>query len=169
MGMHGKKHSPETIARMRTSALARKYSEEGAKAHREAKMGANNPQWRGGRVLSGNGYVMIRMPGHPMADRDGYVREHRLVMAEHLGRTLDPREHVHHRNEDRQDNRIANLELMGIGEHIAHHHTGAKRSAETCARIGAAKIGNRNRLGKRHSEETKAKIRAAKIGRKREG
>ena len=57
------------------------------------------------------GYVMLHLPNHPIANKGGNVYEHRLVMSEHIGRWLTKNESVHHKNGNRKDNRIDNLEL----------------------------------------------------------
>jgi len=81
--------------------------------------------WRSGISYTGYGYRLILVgKGKPMANYNGYVPEHRLVMAKHLGRTLDSSEHVHHRNGDILDNRIENLQLVSRGEHTRIHQTG---------------------------------------------
>lgn len=58
-----------------------------------------------------SGYRMAYAPDHPMAQRNGHVLEHRLVMSQALGRDLDRTESVHHKNGVRDDNRLENLEL----------------------------------------------------------
>lgn len=77
--------------------------------------GPSSPTWKGGRVTK-HGYIYVRVyPEHPfhdaMTNNMGYIAEHRLVMAEHLGRPLKRTEVVHHKNSDKTDNRIENLEL----------------------------------------------------------
>lgn len=78
--------------------------------------GPSSTTWRGGRVNRG-GYILVKVyPDHPlfatMATSMGYIPEHRLVMAESLGRPLKRTEVVHHRNGIKTDNRIENLELF---------------------------------------------------------
>lgn len=71
-------------------------------------------------------------PGEWRVTSDGYIRrnvngrpelQHRTVMEEHIGRPLWPDENIHHRNGDRSDNRIENLELWSSwqppGQHVA--------------------------------------------------
>ena len=67
-------------------------------------------------VTDRGGYVLVPVNGDdPLAasmKRSGhYVMEHRLVMARHLGRPLQPDESVHHKNGVKDDNRIENLQL----------------------------------------------------------
>src|SRR5262245_30182139 len=52
--------------------------------------GGRNVSWNGGRTTDKSGYILIRKPDHPMANRNGYVREHRLVAEQLLGRPLTP-------------------------------------------------------------------------------
>ncbi|KKK55274.1 hypothetical protein LCGC14_3076200, partial [marine sediment metagenome] len=86
------------------------------KLHRHPK-GALAPNWKGGKRTTTAGYVLISLEvvdpfWHPMNNGRNAVLEHRLVMAEHLGRCLHKWEIVHHKNHIRDDNRIENLQLL---------------------------------------------------------
>jgi hypothetical protein len=96
--------------------------------------GPGHWNWRGGCRISG-GYIWLLRPGHPH-DNHGYVPEHRLVMEEKLGRYLEPRELVHHRNGDRTDNRLANLSLTIRGEHPLAYHAAYQDGYEDGLRAG---------------------------------
>lgn len=65
----------------------------------------------GGKQVDAQGYVFWRDATHPMATKNGSVAEHRVVMAEKIGRDLLPGENIHHINGCRHDNRPENLEL----------------------------------------------------------
>jgi hypothetical protein len=101
----------------------------------KAISGDKNYGWKGGRTKRSKGYISIRIYSddffYPMADKDGYVLEHRLVMAKHLGRCLQSWELVHHKGirftgiENKSDNLEDNLELTcSIGEHSCNHSKG---------------------------------------------
>ena len=89
------------------------------------KMGAANPAWKGGVTTKrpkgnyvGPRYVRCPQEFLPMARKDGYVMEHRLVMAQRIGRMLTRTEGVDHVNHDPRDNRPENLELYPTnGDH----------------------------------------------------
>ena len=105
------------------------------------KVGKRSIFWKGGKRTV-NGYVRIYKPDHPNSDQQGCMAEHRLVMEKYLGRYLTKKEVVHHKNSNKQDNRIENLELLpNQSIHYIKHMTG-----------------NKIWLGKKHKPETIEKM-----------
>lgn len=82
-----------------------------------------SPSWKGGRTKNSRGYIKIYLRPddffYPMAWKDGYVFEHRLVVAKALGRNLHPWELVHHKKGcAKDDNRYPEtLELITDTRH----------------------------------------------------
>lgn len=89
------------------------------------KFGVENPAWKGGVTYKrkkgnyvGPRYVRCPEKWKCMARSDGYIMEHRLVMAEWIGRPLLRSEVVNHINRNPRDNRRENLELYpSNGDH----------------------------------------------------
>jgi len=70
-------------------------------------------------------YYEVFVPDHPMAkiiDKCGWVMEHRYVMSEHLGGVvLTSNDVVHHKDGNRHNNDIENLELTNQSDHAKEH------------------------------------------------
>lgn len=121
--------------RYRRRLKTQKYGETNADVdmrgrHGNHAHGERSGRWNAGRLATSHGYVAVRVPlDHPHAwgstrlKRFKYAYEHVLVMAEHIGRPLHENEVVHHRNGNRTDNRLENLELTTASEHQRYHTT----------------------------------------------
>ena len=85
--------------------------------------GAKNPNWKGGRTIASNGYVLIRVGvDHHLSDVRGYAYEHRLVAEEKIGRRLRPGEVAHHIDGVKTNNDPANIEVVENRRAHAFHH-----------------------------------------------
>lgn len=88
------------------------YSKSGA---RKIKKGPRKE-----RVLISN-YWYVMLHDHPRRNRKGYVPEQIVVVEKHIGRYLRNDETVHHINKNTLDNRLKNLKLMKIHDHLSFH------------------------------------------------
>lgn len=66
---------------------------------------------------NGNKYILLHKPHYEGSGKSGYIREHRYVMEQHLGRKLLKKEVVHHVDGNTLNNKIENLTVMDKKEH----------------------------------------------------
>lgn len=76
----------------------------------------NHPRLNTGKdwSLHSSGYMTKCINGK-------WTLQHRHIMEEHLGRKLHRWEHVHHKNHNKVDNRIENLEVLDATTHAREH------------------------------------------------
>lgn len=87
--------------------------------------GNKHPNWKGGRISDGHGYVFLYMPDHPRSTKQGYIREHIYILEQKLGRPIKKDEIPHHINGIKDDNRPENLTVLKTHrEHMIIHNTG---------------------------------------------
>lgn len=89
--------------------------------NRKRHIGTEHWNWKGGRIVNSQGYILIHQPLHPNADARGYIREHIIVIEKSLGHFLDRGLQVHHKNLKRDDNHLDNLQVVTPEEHREIH------------------------------------------------
>lgn len=68
--------------------------------------------------------------------RGRYIYEHHLVWWENTGEIVPEGHVVHHKNEDKRDNRFNNLELLSGPKHSSLHNAGETKIELECAWCG---------------------------------
>ena len=124
------------------------------------KRGKETFRWKGKVLIDTNGYKSVYCPKHPYAGISGRVKEERLVVKKYLGRYLTKDEIVHHKNKNKIDNRIENLEVMSKSAHSKLHHLGLRHSEKVKQKI------SKSHLGKIKTEKHLKNISLSLIGHK---
>lgn len=89
--------------------------------------------WNINKIIKKGEYNYVLVPEHPNKTSNGYVLEHRIVMENELRRLLKSNEIVHHKDGNKKNNDIHNLEVMTHSEHtILHNQTGRQMVILMC-------------------------------------
>lgn len=130
------------------SAKLRQQFMKGENNHQYGLKGELNSSFKSSKRVTNYGYVKILVPGHPYADRDGRVLEHRFVVESNyhsfdsmyfeeingwivLKKIFD----VHHIDENKLNNDITNLKVILRSEHTTLHNKNKKIIRDEKGRI----------------------------------
>lgn len=116
------------------SAINRWVKKIGLPLRRSAANGNEHGNWNGGKIETKHEYVFIHLDKNDqfycMINNEGYVAEHRYIMAQHLNRSLTNDEKIHHIDGNRKNNDIKNLQLV-----IKSHGKGQRYKCVDCESI----------------------------------
>ena len=92
-------------------------------------------KWADGKFKVNEGLGWINSQGYRYLIRGGKeIAEHRFVMENFLGRKLESKEHIHHKNGIRNDNRLENLEVLTERQHHRSHSHISERTMKLIIR-----------------------------------
>lgn len=101
-----------------------KRTQTGRRKEWKRASGIKNGNWRGG-TRNVKGYLHVFLPEHRLARKDGWVAIHRMKLDDKI---IDKRNVVHHKDNNRKNNDISNLEIYkNNGEHRKEHSKNDKR------------------------------------------
>lgn len=92
---------------------------ESVKRTLRARIGEKNHNWRGGVTKDAQGYLCYT--ASPSNGKNAGRHVHRVVAEQSLGRPLEPKEVVHHKDHDKTNNDPDNLQVMTHSEHARYH------------------------------------------------
>ncbi len=124
---------------------------DGRGKHKNHAKSVNAGRWNTDKIISSHGYIKIRVGrNHPLADPNGYAYEHLLVW--YSAGKIPPKanELIHHKNENKSDNRLENLELKTRSSHNIHHNQTMNKN--DIGQFVTKKAAGRLLDGREHSE-----------------
>lgn len=128
-----KKKCKNNYCSMECFIESKKESMKGENNHQFGLKGEKNASWKSNKKVTNYGYIKVRCIDHPFKDCDDMIFEHRLVAEKYLlnennsieinGKRYLKKEYiVHHKDGNRKNNNVDNLEIMLLSDHTKLHH-----------------------------------------------
>ncbi len=98
-------------------------SHKGKKLTREHKKNIGDSKRKKDGLKKFQGYVYVYCPEYPIKSRDRYVKRTNLVWFKETGEIIIKPHILHHKDGDRVNDDIKNLQKLTISEHMKLEHT----------------------------------------------